>query len=244
MGLEVRLAEVEGVGREGSEKVLRTTEGEVRARALILAMGSHFASLGIPGEEEFVGKGVSHCASCDGAFFMGETVAVVGGGDAALDEGVHLTRYASRVLLFHRREELRAAKLLQERALAQGKIEWHWNTVVRAIEGREKVERVWVESLKTGGRRSLEVSGVFIYVGLIPNTAFLQGLVPLDPGGHIITDLWMRTPVPGILAAGDVRWQSARQLISAAGDGATAALAALQYLKTGRWPKVEVRNGA
>ena len=236
MGLEMKLAEVEEIRLEGDNKVLQTTEGEFSARALIIAAGSSFARLGIPGEEEFIGKGVSHCASCDGAFFMEQPVAVVGGGDTALDEGVHLTQYASKVLIFHRREELGAGKLLQERAVANDKVEFHGNTVVQAIKGEDIVNRIQVEDLKTGNKSLVSVAGVFIYVGLTPNTQFLGNLLALDGGGHIITDIGMRTKVPGILAAGDIRQHSARQLISAAGDGATAALAAIRYLRVGEWP--------
>jgi thioredoxin reductase (NADPH) len=234
-GLEIKLAEVEAVRLEGELKVLQTDDGELRARALIIATGSSFAKLGIPGEDEFLGKGVSHCAACDGAFFMDQPVAVVGGGDAALDEGLHLTQYASQVTIFHRRDTLRACRLLQERAQLNAKLEFRWNTVVRAIEGEGTVQRLQVEDVKTGERSQTEVAGVFIYIGLTPHTQFLNGLVPLNQHGQIVTDLWMRTAVPGILAAGDVRRDSSRQLISAAGDGATAALAAVQYLRIGEW---------
>ncbi|MBI3303552.1 MAG: thioredoxin-disulfide reductase [Deltaproteobacteria bacterium] len=235
LGLEMKLAEVEAVRLDGDFKVLQTDDGEVRARALIIATGSSFTKLGIPGEDEFLGNGVSHCASCDGAFFMDQPVAVVGGGDAALDEGMHLTQYASQVTIVHRREGLRACRLLQERARATEKLGFRWNTVVRAIEGGETVERIQVEDVKTGERSQMNVAGVFLYIGLTPNTQFLNGLVPLNERGQIVTDLWMRTAVPGILAAGDVRHESSRQLISAAGDGATAALAAVRYLRTGEW---------
>jgi thioredoxin reductase (NADPH) len=235
LGLEMKLAEVTSVRLDGELKVLQSDEGELRTKALIVATGSSFAKLGIPGEDEFLGKGVSHCASCDGAFFMDQPVAVVGGGDAALDEGMHLTQYASQVTIIHRREELRACRLLQERARNKEKLAFRWNTVVRTIEGNEGVQRIEIEDVKTGERSHLEVAGVFLYIGLTPNTQFLDGLVPLNDRGQIVTDLWMRTAIPGILAAGDVRHESARQLISAAGDGATAALAAVRYLQTGEW---------
>jgi thioredoxin reductase (NADPH) len=234
-GLEVQMGEVASVRREGALTVLETDAGDVRAQALVIAAGSSFATLGIPGEEEFVGKGLSHCASCDGSFFMGQAVAVVGGGDAAIDEAVHLTQYASQVTVIHRRDTLRAGAALQERARGHAKIKFRWNAAVRAIEGAEGVQRLAVEDLGSGERAPLPVSGVFIYVGLRPNTAFLGGLVPLTAGGHIVTDLWMRTAVPGIAAAGDIRAQSARQLVTAAGDGATAALAVIRYLQTGEW---------
>jgi thioredoxin reductase (NADPH) len=236
-GLEMKLAEVLSVHLDGDMKILQTDDGEVRARALIIASGSSFTKLGIPGEEEFVGKGVSHCASCDGAFFMDQPVAVVGGGDAALDEGIHLTQYASQVTIIHRREELHACRLLQERARNMEKLSFRWNTVVRAIEGNEGVQRIQIEDVKTGERSQMEVTGVFLYIGLTPNTQFLNGLVPLNERGQIVTDLWMRTAVPGILAAGDIRHDSSRQLISAAGDGATAALAAVRYLRVGEWAR-------
>jgi thioredoxin reductase (NADPH) len=239
LGLEMKLAEVQSLHLDGDLKVLQTDEGEVGARALILACGSSFTKLGIPGEAQFLGNGVSHCASCDGAFFMDQPVAVVGGGDAALDEGMHLTQYASQVTIIHRREELRACQLLQERARSKEKLAFRWNAIVQAIEGADTVQHVQLADVKTGERSQLAVSGVFLYVGLTPNTQFLKDLVPLNERGQIVTDLGMRTVVPGILAAGDVRHESARQLVSAAGDGATAALAAVRYLRTGEW---EVRG--
>jgi thioredoxin reductase (NADPH) len=231
----VRLADVESVRLDGELKVLQTSDGDVRAQALIIATGSSFTSLGIPGEDTFLGRGVSHCAPCDGAMFMGQPVAVIGGGDAALDEALYLTQYASQVTIVHRRDTLRACRLLQERAQAHTKLTFRWNTVVREIEGEAVVQRLQLEDVKTGERSALDVAGVFLYPGLTPNTQFLHGLVPLNARGQVVTDLWMRTAVPGILAAGDVRGDSARQLISAAGDGATAALAAVRYLRTGQW---------
>jgi thioredoxin reductase (NADPH) len=235
MGLEMKLAEVQSLQLDDRIKILHTDDGELRAKAVIIATGSSFAKLNIPGEEEFLGNGVSHCASCDGAFFMDQPVAVVGGGDAALDEGLHLTQYASQVTIIHRREELRACQLLQERAQSTDKIAFRWNTIVRAIEGEGTVQRVQLENVDTGERSHMDVAGVFLFVGLTPNTQFLNGLVPVNDRGQILTDVWMRTPVPGILAAGDVRHASARQLVTSAGDGATAALAAIHYLRTGEW---------
>ncbi len=235
LGLTMRLAEVQAVRLEGKLQVLQTDDGEVRTKTLILATGSSFTKLGIPGEDVLLGKGVSHCAACDGAFFMDQPVAVIGGGDAAVDEGLHLTQYAAQVTIVHRRDTLRACQLLQERARANEKLTFRWNTVVRAIEGNDGVQRIQLEDVKTGAHSPMEVAGVFIYAGLTPNTQFLNGLVPLDQHGQIVTDLWMRTAVPGILAAGDVRQDASRQLISAAGDGATAALAAIHYMRTGEW---------
>jgi thioredoxin reductase (NADPH) len=232
LGLEMKLAEVQSVRLAGETKVLQTDDGELRTRALIIATGSSFSKLNIPGEEEFVGRGVSHCASCDGAFFMDQPVVVIGGGDAALDEGLHLTQYVSSVTVIHRREELRACRLLRERARANDKLTFRFNTVVKAIEGNGEVQRVQLEDVKTGERSPMDVIGAFIFIGLTPNTQFLNGLVPLNEKGQIVTDLNMQTSVPGIFAAGDVRAESSRQLVSAAGDGATAALAAVRYLRT------------
>jgi thioredoxin reductase (NADPH) len=235
LGLDVRLADVEAMHLEDGLKVLQTGDGEVRAQALIIATGSSFTQLGVPGEETFFGRGVSHCAACDGAMFMEQPVAVIGGGDAALDEALYLAQYVSQVTIVHRRDTLRACRLLQERAQAHEKLTFRWNTIVRAIEGENVVQRLQVEDVKTGERLALDVAGVFPYLGLTPNTQFLNGLIPLNARGQIVTDLWMRTAVPGVLAAGDVRGDSARQLISAAGDGATAGLAAVHYVRTGQW---------
>ena len=235
LGLEMQLAEVSAVRRDGERFVLQTDSGPFQTKALIVATGSRFSTLGIPGEEEFFGKGVSHCAACDGAFFMDQPVAVVGGGDAALDEGLHLTQYASHVTVVHRRDALRACQLLQERAQANDKLSFCWNTVVQAIKGDDGVRQIQLEEVTRGKPSTLDVAGVFLYIGLTANTQFLGDLVPLNAKGQIVTDLWMRTTTPGVLAAGDVRSDSARQLVSAAGDGATAALAAIRYVSMGAW---------
>ena len=166
---------------------------------------------------------------------MDQPVVVVGGGDAALDEGLHLTQYASHVTIVHRRDELRACQLLQDRTHSTDKITFRWNTVVRAIGGEGTVQHVQLEDVKTGEQSQLDAAGVFPFLGLDPNTQFLSGLVPLNERGQIITDLCMRTAVPGIFAAGDVRHASVRQLAASAGDGATAALTAVRYLQTGEW---------
>ncbi len=235
LGLEMQLTEVSAVQPDGERITIHTDSGKFQTKALIIATGSSFATLGIPGEEEFVGKGVSHCAACDGAFFMDQPVAVVGGGDAALDEGMHLTQYASQVTIIHRRDALRACRLLQERAHANEKIVFCWNTAVRAIEGDDGVKRIQIEDVNTGRSLSMDVAGVFLYIGLTAKTQFLGDLVSLNEMGQIVTDLWMRTSLLGILAAGDVRGDSSRQLVSAAGDGATAALAAIRYIRTKEW---------
>jgi len=184
----------------------------------------------VPGEEELIGKGVSYCATCDAAFFENQVCAVVGGGDAAMDEGLFVTRYASKVYVIHRRDELRASKILQERAFANPKMEFVWNTVVTEIQGADAVERLSLRNVATEKASKLEVAAVFIFVGLSPNTGYLKDLLKMDEGGHIYVNDWMETEVPGLFAAGDIRVNSARQVVSAAGDGATAAIRADHYI--------------
>jgi thioredoxin reductase (NADPH) len=200
------------------------------AKSVIVTAGAEYNKLGVPGEDQFVGRGVSYCATCDAAFFQGEEVAVVGGGDAALDEGLFVTRYASKVHVVHRRDELRASAVLQERAFANPKMDFTWDTVVEEIRGGDQVKELALTNVKTGEKSTLPVGAIFIFIGQTPNSHLLKGLVELDAGGHAMVDLQMRTSVPGLFVAGDVRTQAARQLISAAGDGATAAIAAEHYL--------------
>jgi thioredoxin reductase (NADPH) len=203
-----------------------------RARAVILTAGGTPVKLGIPGEREYAGKGVSYCAVCDGAFFKGERLAVVGGGDAAVEEADYLTRYASKVHLVHRRDDFRASKIIQERAFANPKIEVIRNTTVPEIVGNDKsVKHVVLEDTGTGERSNLAVGGVFIFVGFKPNTQLVEGHVHHDPGGYFITDERMMTSIPGLFAAGDVRSQLTRQITTAVGDATTAAIAVEKYLK-------------
>jgi thioredoxin reductase (NADPH) len=201
------------------------------ARAVIMAAGADYNRLGVQGEEQFTGRGVSYCATCDAAFFKDMDVVVVGGGDAALDEGLFLTRYARHVTVVHRRDTLRASAVLQERAFASPRMSFTWDTVVERINGSDAVESVDVRNLKTGETRRIETAAVFIFIGQTPNNGLLRGLVEMDNGGHAIVDLRMRTNVPGLFVAGDLRTEAARQLISAAGDGATAAITAEHYLQ-------------
>ncbi len=229
-GAEFRYEAVDSVARDGDLFRIRVDGGELHARALIVTTGAEYRRLGVPGEERLTGRGVSYCATCDAAFFRNVEVAVVGGGDAALDEALFITRFASRVHLIHRRDELRASRILQERAFANPQITFVWNTVVEEIYGAETVEALALRNVVTREHSRLPVAAVFIFIGQTPATGFLRGLAPTDPGGHLIVDLMMRTPVDGVFAAGDVRTRSSRQAISAAGDGATAAIAAEQYL--------------
>lgn len=231
-GAEVRYEGVTALQREpGGGFRLTSTEGGYTARSVIVTSGADYNKLGVPGEEDFIGKGVSYCATCDAAFFPNEDVIVVGGGDAALDEALFVTRYARTINIVHRRDQLRASAILQERAFANPKISFTWDTVVERIEGEGKVERAILRNVKTGAESAVPVGAVFIFIGQVPNNHLLKGLVELDAGGHAIVDLEMRTAVPGLFVAGDIRTKAARQLISAAGDGATAAIAAEHYLQ-------------
>jgi len=227
-GAEFVFDTAEALEVDGDERVLRCAEEELRAKAIIIAAGSSLRALGVPGEEKFMGKGVSHCASCDGAFFDGEEVCVIGGGDSAVDEAAVLADHASRVLVFHRGSSLEAQKAVLDYAETKPNIEIVLNTQVEEILGEDKVTGVRLQS--GGGTRLQELAGVFIYVGLEPNTAFVREVLELDPTGHIVTDILMRTSVPGIFAAGDIRQHSIAQLAAAAGDGATAAVAAYRYI--------------
>jgi len=231
-GLEIIMAEVEGVEVGEEEKTVHTSEGQYRAKALIIAGGSEHGKLGVPGEEELRGRGVSYCATCDGAFFKDQVIAVVGGGNVAINDALFLTRFASKVIVIHRRDQLRATKILGEGALARPEIEFLWDTVVESIGGDGQVRELGLRNVKTGTKSKLEVSGIFVAVGLRPNTGYLEGVVALSQEGFILVNDQMETGVPGIFAAGDIRAGSARQVSSAVGDGATAAISAERYLSS------------
>ena len=229
-GLNAMLAEVTGLELTGEDKLVNTTEGDFATRAVIIAGGSERSKLGVPGEDEFIGRGVSYCATCDAAFFKEVPVAMVGGGDAAISEALHLAKFSSKVVVIHRRNQLRASRITQERAFAEPRIEFAWDSVVEQIEGEDVVKGVRLRNVLTGDRSNLDVSGVFVAIGLRPNTGYLNGILPLAASGHIITNEKMETEIPGIFAAGDIRQHSAWQAITAAGDGATAAIYADRYL--------------
>lgn len=231
-GLKTVIAEVTGIKPQKKQIVVKTGEGNYIAQAVIIASGSERRKLGVPGEKEFGGKGVAYCATCDAPLFRDAHVAVVGGGDTAITEALHLAKFASKVTLIHRRNQLRASAGLQEQALSHPKIEFIWDTVAEEIEGDNLVRRIKLRQVKTGEKSTLEVGGVFVSVGLKPNTKYLKDVLKLDEGGHIITNEKMETEIPGIFAAGDVRHNSARQAITAAGDGATAAFYAEKFLNT------------
>lgn len=230
-GMETVMDETTGLAVEGTFRTVRTAAGVFRTRAVIIAGGSLRQLLGAPGEKEFTGRGVSYCATCDAAFFTDLPVAVVGGGDSAIQEAIHLARFASKVIVIHRRAQLRATRIEQERAFAEPKISFSWNSVVSAIEGNDTVQRLKIRNTQDGSESTLEVNGVFVAIGFTPNTAYLRGILDLDHGGHAIVNDRMETSVPGIFAAGDIRANSARQVITACGDGATAAISASKYVE-------------
>jgi thioredoxin reductase (NADPH) len=232
-GLTITSAVAESITPSNGRLIkVASSEGEFRTRSLIIATGSEPRLLGAPGEERLTGRGVSYCATCDGAFFREKEVAVVGGGDAAIEEALFLSRLARRVHIIHRRDQLRAVQILQERARAEGKISFVWNTVVEEILGDARVSGLRLKNLKDGTASTLTVDGVFIYVGLRPNTGWLAGLMPLTDDGLIVTNDLMETTLPGVFAAGDVRKKLLRQITTAVGDGATAAFAAEKYVQT------------
>jgi thioredoxin reductase (NADPH) len=233
-GLETLSAVVTAIELGENGKVVKTDEGDYLAKAVIIAGGAEYNKLGVPGEERLLGRGVSYCATCDGPLFGERVVAVVGGGDSAVEEAVLLTRFAAKVILIHRRDQLRASKIAQERAFANGKIEFLWDTVVEEALGQDKVEGLSVRNVKTGERSTVEVSAVFVYVGLHPSTEFVKGLITMDSGGHIPVNGGMETEIAGLFAAGDIRQGSPRQVIAAAGDGATAALSVERFLSEQR----------
>ena len=202
------------------------------AKTVIIAAGGEHRKLGVPGEAELEGRGVSHCATCDGMFFQDQAVAVIGGGDSAMDEGLYLTNMCSKVYLIVRGEELTGLKVLQDRVAENSKIEVVYDTVVDAINGDDSIKSLTLRDVKTEEKRELEVTGIFAYIGSDPATAPFAAAVPTDGGGHVKVDLRMATEVPGVFAAGECRWQSTRQLANSAGDGVTAAIAAYEWLQT------------
>lgn len=230
-GLEVVLQEVVEVKTDGEMKVVKTADAIYHCKATIICTGNEWRKLGVHGEQEFTGKGVSYCATCDGAFFRDSQIIVVGGGDSALTEALYLTKFAKEVMIIHRRDALRGTKIYQERVFANPKIKLLWNSIVQEIKGDTVVRSVLVKNLKTGEQIELPTEGVFLFVGLLPRTQFLKGLVKLDEVGYIVTDENCETSVKGIFAAGDCRKRLLRQVATAVGDGAIAAFAAEKYLE-------------
>ena len=229
-GLETLSDEVSGIEVKGKQKIVKTPQGDFIAGAVIIAGGSERQKLGVPGEAKYTGKGVSYCATCDGAFFRGKTVAVIGGGNSAVTEALELTKFATKIYLVHRRNELRATKILQEKLLADARIQVLWDTRRVEIIGDNFVKQIKLRNVKTNQETVLDVSGVFVSVGSQPATGYLKGLLTLDAVGAIVTNDKLETNVPGIFAAGDIRSGSIRQVIGAAGDGAMAAVNAGKYI--------------
>jgi thioredoxin reductase (NADPH) len=229
-GLKSITAEVTAIYIEGENRVIKTTGGDFMAKAVIIAGGSDKVKMGIPGEKEFTGRGVSYCTTCDGPFFRNKKVVVIGGGNSAIYEAMHLIKFASSISLIHRRDKLRATAILQDKALAETKIEFILNTIVKSIEGKDFVQKLLLENVKTGKQSILETDGVFVSIGLKPNTDYLKDLLPLDKQGHIITDEHMSTNIAGIFATGDIRSGSIRQVTTAVGDGTVAALSAKKFI--------------
>jgi thioredoxin reductase (NADPH) len=221
-GAQVRTATVQGITHDGY-LTLNTDTGAIHARAVLIATGAHWKRMGVPGEEEYIGRGVSSCAVCDGFFYRDKEVVVVGGGDSAVEEGMYLTRFARKVTIIHRRAALRAQKILQERAKANPKITFQWNSVVKEVLGNgTSVTGVRIANVLDGSETDLPADGVFVYIGMRPNTSFVQNTVELDPEGFVKADCCFRTNVPGVFAAGDVRSGAWRQIITVAAEGALA----------------------
>ncbi len=230
-GAAFHTGKVVRIGDGGGKKFVELTDGTVfEARALILAGGAEHAKLGVPGEDTFRGQGVSYCATCDGAFFKKRDVAVIGGGDVAVEDAVYLSRFCRKVWLIHRRDSLRAAKSLQEKLFACENVEVVWDSVLLAIEGGDLVEKIRVHNKKEETERELPVEGVFIAVGMHPDTAACKGVVACDEGGWVIAGEDCKTNVPGIFAAGDIRTKEVRQIVTAVADGACAVASAERYL--------------
>ncbi len=223
-GAELKVGSVSDIDVSGDDKKITLESGEsYSARGIIIATGASPRELNVPGERELRGKGVSYCATCDGAFFQGKEVAVVGGGDSALEEALFLTRIVDKVTIIHRRDEFRGVKYLQDKIFANDKIEVKFDTVAREIQGDPMLNKLVLENVKTGEVEELDCQGVFIYVGADPNTGFLEGKIELNKKSYIITDEEMKTNVDGVYAVGDVRQKTLRQVVTAMSDGATAA---------------------
>ena len=223
------MQEIESVDLKN--KIIKTKEYEFSAKTIIIATGAQPTKLGVKGEKEFTGRGVSYCAVCDGAFYKNKTVAVVGGGNAAVEEAMYLTKFADKVYVIHRRDELRADKIVQERAFKNEKLEFVWNSVVKEIQGENLVNNVVLENVKTGKISNLNVNGIFPYIGITPNTEYFNGQLQQDAYGFIITDETMQTSIDGVFAVGDVRKTPLRQVITAASDGAVGAVYAVKFIE-------------
>lgn len=226
------MQEIEFIDLVSSPKIIRTKEVEFRTKSVIIATGAKPMKLGVKGEEEFIGRGVSYCAVCDGAFYKDKVVAIVGGGNSAVEEAIYLTKFASKVYIIHRRDELRADKIIQDRAAKNEKIEFVLNSVVCEIQGQDLVNNLILKNTKTDEMFNLAVDGVFPYIGITPNVENISGQITQDKAGFIITDETMKTSIDGVFAVGDVRKTPLRQVITAASDGAIAGVYAVKYIES------------
>ncbi len=226
------MQEIEVIDLVSYPKIIRTKEAEFRAKSVIIATGAKPMKLGVKGEEEFIGRGVSYCAVCDGAFYKDKVVAIVGGGNSAVEEAIYLTKFASKVYIIHRRDELRADKIIQNRATKNEKIEFVLNSVVCEIQGQDLVNNLILKNTKTDEMFNLAVDGVFPYIGITPNVENFSGQITQDKAGFIITDETMKTSIDGVFAIGDVRKTPLRQVITAASDGAIAGVYAVKYIES------------
>lgn len=231
-GAEIQeIKPVASIEADGDIRVIATEDGDFRARTVIIASGVEASTLGVPGEDELRGKGVSYCATCDGAFYRDKVVAVIGGGNAAVEEAVFLTKFASKVYIIHRRDELRADKIVQERAMANDKVEIVWDSLLKKIVGDQKVEGIVIENKNTHERTEIDLDGVFFYIGSVPNTTFCEGVIELDDRDFVITDEKLQTSMPGVFACGDCRANKLKQVAVAVGEGALAAVEADKYIE-------------
>ena len=230
-GAEYAYGDIKGVVDHGDYKVVTAGDKEFRTKALIITTGAQYKKLGIEGEDTLTGRGVSYCAVCDGAFFKDRELVVVGGGDSAVEEGMYLTRFASKVTIIHRRDELRAQKILQERAFDNEKIDFIWDTVVESINGEDKVTSLTLKNRKTGETTEFPIEGVFVYIGMVPLSEPFKSLGITNEEGYIPTNQDMETNVPGVFAAGDIREKTLRQIVTATGDGSIAAESAQAYIE-------------
>lgn len=226
------MQEIISVNLLSNPKIIQTKEGEFKAKTVIIATGAKPMKLGVKGEDEFIGRGVSYCAVCDGAFYKDKVVAIVGGGNSAVEEGIYLTKFASKVYIIHRRNELRADKIIQQRAFNNNKIEFIWDSIVEEINGTKAVEAAILRNTKTNEISELKIDGIFPYIGITPNVENFSGQIEQDSYGFIQTDRTMKTSVDGVYAVGDVRNTPLRQVITAASDGAIAAVYATKYIQT------------
>ncbi|MFH1380806.1 MAG: FAD-dependent oxidoreductase, partial [Candidatus Omnitrophota bacterium] len=231
-GTEIKAEEIEKINTKAKNiyEVAAASGEKIEAHSVIIASGASPKKIGVPGEDRLRGKGVSYCAVCDGAFFKEKNIAVVGGGDTAVEEAIFLTKFAKKVTLIHRRDRLRAFKILEDRAKANEKISFLWNSVVQEIEGKEKTESLKIKNIKTDKEASLPFDGVFIFAGYTPNSSFLKSFIKLDKDGYVNTDDDMKTEKIGVFVCGDVRKKLLRQIVTACGDGATAAFSAKKYV--------------